>query len=187
MNICSNDPNGILVSLDETGNDSHLHHTTGWVPRGTTLINNHTHTRKRLTTIASITKNGVLHTQHLEGTSNAKIFIKYLKDMLSLLPKDKNIYIFLDNARIHHAKDVNKFLEKHQNVTLMYNIAYTPETNPIELIFKDVKHYLKNTLKTTKTKFVDLVSKAFSNVKLKNIKKYFTKALENLNNWNHNE
>ena len=42
------------------------------------------------------------------------------------------------NARIHHAKIVKEYVLK-KKITLKYNPAYSPEFNPIELIFSKIK------------------------------------------------
>ena len=48
----------------------------------------------------------------------------------------------MDNARIHHAKLVKTYMET-TNSQILYNVAYCPEYNPIEMIFSKVKRIIK--------------------------------------------
>ncbi len=50
----------------------------------------------------------------------------------------KKIIIFCDNAKIHKS---NQFMLNTFNkfYTLLYNAAYTPQYNPIELCFSKIK------------------------------------------------
>ena len=59
---------------------------------------------------------------------------------------DKPLCIFvLDNARIHHAKTV-KIRAEELNIHFIYIPPYSPNLNPIELDWKDLKRELSNTL-----------------------------------------
>ena len=51
-----------------------------------------------------------------------------------------NYIFYLDNARIHHAKDLSILLEK---INLFYAPAYACFLNPIEEIFGRIKHSMK--------------------------------------------
>ena len=53
-----------------------------------------------------------------------------------------NKYLFLDNARIHHACVVKEYIANTTN-QLLFNAPYSPEFNPIELVFSKVKNLVK--------------------------------------------
>ena len=56
--------------------------------------------------------------------------------------KRKPFALFMDNARIHKSKYATAVLEKLP-ITLIWNVAYSPEYNPIEGCFSVVKNYFK--------------------------------------------
>ena len=46
----------------------------------------------------------------------------------------------MDNLSVHHMKIVKEYLEKN-DITQIFNAAYYPQGNPIELVFSQVKRY----------------------------------------------
>jgi transposase len=63
---------------------------------------------------------------------DAKVFLEFLKATLKKYPEGK-IVMILDNARIHHAKLVQPFLNKMKDrIELMYLPPYSPDLNLIE-------------------------------------------------------
>jgi transposase len=63
---------------------------------------------------------------------NAETFLVFLQHVITLYPKGK-IVIILDNAKIHHAKLLDDFLQKHKDrLALMFLPPYSPDCNMIE-------------------------------------------------------
>jgi len=63
---------------------------------------------------------------------NAETFLVFLQHVITLYPKGK-IVIILDNAKIHHAKLLDDFLQRHKGrLTLMFLPPYSPDCNMIE-------------------------------------------------------
>ena len=53
---------------------------------------------------------------------------------------DKKVFLILDNLRVHHAKDVRKWLDKNrEDIEVFYLPAYSPELNPDEYLNGDLK------------------------------------------------
>ncbi len=50
----------------------------------------------------------------------------------------KNKYILHDNARIHHYTKLKKYCSDNK-INLIYTPPYSPEFNPIELVFSEIK------------------------------------------------
>jgi len=70
---------------------------------------------------------------------NAETFLRFLKNVLIRYPQGK-IVMALDNARIHHAKLIQPFLEEQKNrLELLFLPPYSPNLNPIEGLWKWLK------------------------------------------------
>ena len=62
---------------------------------------------------------------------DAQVFLSFLEKVVERYPNQK-IVMVLDNARIHHAKLIQPFLEIHRNLQFMFLPPYSPKLNLIE-------------------------------------------------------
>ena len=63
---------------------------------------------------------------------DAEVFLFFLQQVLKKYPEQK-ILMILDNAKIHHAKLIQPFLQEHRNaLELVFLPPYSPNLNPIE-------------------------------------------------------
>ena len=77
-----------------------------------------------------------------EERYTADIFLEFLKNVLKQYPTGK-LVIILDNARIHHAKLIQPFLDENKNrLKLVFLPPYSPELNLIEGLWKWLKNLL---------------------------------------------
>jgi len=102
-----------------------------------------------------------------EEKYDAQIFLKFLKDVLSLYSKGK-IVMILDNSRIHHAKMIQPFLQENKNrLQLVFLPPYSPKLNLIEGLWGWLKSetinniFYKNgqQIKIAVRKFIDSINK----------------------------
>lgn len=75
---------------------------------------------------------------------DAEVFLEFLKMVLDKYSAGK-IVIILDNARIHHAKLIQPFLEENRKrLELVFLPPYSPELNLIEGLWKWMKETIIN-------------------------------------------
>lgn len=75
---------------------------------------------------------------------DAMVFLEFLKKVLAQYPNGK-IVIILDNAKIHHAKLIQPFLEEIKNrLELMFLPPYSPDLNLIEGLWGWLKSSVVN-------------------------------------------
>ena len=88
----------------------------------------------------------LLHHSHFTGCMNKELFKEYLKE--KLLPNlPKNSYLVMDNASFHKGEGINE-LFKINEVNLIYLPPYSPDLNPIEKKWSQIKSlYRKLTYK----------------------------------------
>ena len=92
--------------------------------------------------LAAISTDGKI--EHLKVTDkaiNQKKYISFLKKMRKKL-QDEKIYIFVDNLQVHKTKKVMAAYEELKMVPI-FNETYSPDYNPIETIFSQVKQRFK--------------------------------------------
>jgi transposase len=71
-----------------------------------------------------------------KGTS--QVFIAHLHQ-LRTHSKGKDTIVIVDNASIHKSKQVKAFLKKHTDVKIYYLPPYSPEYNPVEIVWRLIK------------------------------------------------
>jgi transposase len=97
-------------------------------------ITKHSKTKQRVTLLASMSKKNII-CQFFESSIDSEKYLDFIKDNKQFF-ENKNIV--QDNARIHHSKIVKNYC-KENNLSMVYNPAYSPEFNPIELLFNKLK------------------------------------------------
>lgn len=142
-----------LKFLDETHFDARrLKRTSGFSKHGTRIYGRKKSIRGdnalTMTIITNLhTANGfVVSTPH-RGKNNAWAFASFVIDCLldgSLVRGD---YLICDNAKTHKADDMLDVLEPilaEHGVTLRFLPTYSPELNPCELVFSQIKRWIRN-------------------------------------------
>jgi len=82
---------------------------------------------------------------------DAEVFLNFLKNVLPLYSTGK-IVMILDNARIHHAKLIQPFLEEHKaRLQLVFLPPYSPKYNLIEGLWGWMKSEIINNVFYTST------------------------------------
>jgi len=76
---------------------------------------------------------------------DAEVFLAFLKNVLILYPTGK-IVMFLDNARIHHAKLLKPFLVENPRLTLHFLPPYSPKLNLAEGLWGWLKDAVINNI-----------------------------------------
>ncbi len=75
---------------------------------------------------------------------DAEIFLHFLKNVLEQYPDGKTVMI-LDNAKIHHAKLLQSFLEENkERLELVFLPPYSPNLNKIEELWGWMKDSVIN-------------------------------------------
>jgi DDE superfamily endonuclease len=112
-----------------------------------------------------------------DGTVNTEVFTTWLFDNLVPLLGDYSLreprsIVVLDNASIHHTDEIVELIESSGAIVL-YLVPYSPDLNPIELMFNQYKQSLKrhNNLDWWEAHMKDITSVTPSNAK-----RYFRKC-----------
>lgn len=92
------------------------------------------------------------------NTCMMNIFLKQVSEDFS----DYFIIMQVDRAGWHRSKD----LEIPENIRLLYQPAYSPELNPVELIWRELKKYLHNKIFMTIDAVINLICEALKNLSL---------------------
>jgi len=76
---------------------------------------------------------------------NSKSFIDFLLWVLCLYTKYRKISLYFDNAKWHKSKEVKKFLAKNKKICLYFFPTYSPELNPTEWEWHELRRLATHT------------------------------------------
>lgn len=131
-----------LVFLDETSTQTTLTRTHGRAPRGQRLIaaipRNH---GANITCLAALTATGVGPSLAFEGALNGEVFAQWVVDHLVPTLRPGQIVI-LDNLSVHKHGGARAAIEA-AGCQVRFLPAYSPDFNPIELVFSRLKAHLR--------------------------------------------
>lgn len=149
-----------IYCLDETSIEVHVHPSYGYTKKGKRCYYDSKTKRnpKKLHGIFMISPENIVNYELHDGPINQEKLISFLSN--SKFDGD----ILMDNCSIHHGKLVKNYLSK-EGVDVLYNVAYSPELNPIEEVFGIFKRNLR-------CRIIDKIS---------DMKKYIDDEVERIN------
>jgi transposase len=125
---------------DEASIRSDYHSGTTWAPVGQTPIIKSTGSKATVTMLSAITTQGRIDFDVRTGTVNSEVFIEFCKKLLENAAGRK-VYLIVDGASSHTSKMTKKWVESTGGQFKLFILpSYSPELNPDELVWKNVKH-----------------------------------------------
>ncbi len=123
---------------DEAGVRSDYHAGTTWAKRGETPVVSTTGARFGLNMISAVSAQGEFRFMVVKGRVGAFRFIEFIKRLLH--NSDRMIFLIVDGHPAHKAKSVTQFVESVKDrFRLFFLPPYSPELNPDERVWNDVK------------------------------------------------
>jgi transposase len=140
-----------LVYVDESGCDKLIgFRKTGWSPFGVTPVQiAKLHRGQRYQILPAYSQDGILLSRVFQGTTEREIFEDFIEQLLphcSRWPEPKSV-IVIDNASFHRTERVERLCYK-AGVKLIYLVPYSPDLNPIEEFFAELKAFIKKNWET---------------------------------------
>ena len=131
--------NAEIYFEDESGVRSDFHSGKTWAVQGETPIVRVTGQRFSLNMISAVSPRGALRFMVVKGGVGAKVFISFLKRLMH--GQRRPVYLIVDGHPSHRAKAVKEYVESLQGrLKLFFLPPYSPELNPDELVWNDVKN-----------------------------------------------
>jgi transposase len=124
---------------DEAGVRSEDHAGTTWAPIGRTPVVATTGDRFSVNLISAVTAKGALRFAAYDGNLNGPVFIDFCRRLLDDAPGP--VFLVLDGHPVHRSNAVKQFAAAtNGRLRLFFLPGYSPELNPDEWVWKNVKH-----------------------------------------------
>ena len=100
--------------------------------------------RSRFQILPAYTQDGIIHFRVYEGTTDTKIFEDFIEELLRYCgrwPAPKSVLI-MDDVSFHRSDKIQQMCDE-AGVLLLYSPPYSPDLNPIEEMFGELKTYIR--------------------------------------------
>lgn len=164
-----------LVFLDESGVNTNLTRRYGRA-KGKARVKDSAplNTPKATTIVSSVRLDGTTVPKFLSGAMNGSMFLDYIQHELvpSLHAGD---LVIMDNLRCHKVKGVKEAIQQ-TGAQLLYLPPYSPDFNPIEMMWSKLKAILRKIKARTVDSLLEALPKAFQAVSVCDITGWFCES-----------
>jgi len=122
---------------------------------------------KNMILLSSVRLDGTHEYRSFQGAVNSKIFLDYIENTLAPTLHKGDIVI-MDNLCCHKAKGVKEAIEK-VGATVVYLQAYSPDFNPIEMMWSKIKALLRKWKARSVNLLDNAITKAFKLITIDDI------------------
>ena len=129
---------------------------------------------KRTTLLSSVRLDGTIVKKVFQGALNGKIFLDYIKNIL-VPTLHKGDIVVMDNLSCHKVKGVKEAIEQ-AGASVLYLPPYSPDFNPIEMMWSKIKSLLRKWKARTSNMLAIFIRMAFSSVTTENIQNWFSEC-----------
>jgi transposase len=164
-----------LVFIDETWTKTNMAPLRGWSPCGQRLMAKVPHGRwTTMTFLAALRHDRVEAPWLIDGPINGQSFRLYIDKVLipTLRPGD---IVVMDNLGSHRSSAVRQAL-RAAGAKLFFLPKYSPDLNPIEMLFAKLKQGLRKAAKRTEQAIYDAVVDLLPTVASTECANYFARA-----------
>lgn len=153
-----------LVFLDEAGSHAGMTPTHDYAPRGERVVDHAPRSRGRnVSILAAMTWGEPLGVRTFDGAVNGPRFLHWVKAVLA--PKLwEGAVVVLDNVRFHKVAGVREALVC-VGARALYQPPYSPDLNPIEMMWSKVKTLLRQAKARTREALRAAIRSALRKIK----------------------
>lgn len=150
-----------IVAIDESGFDHFPVPIYGYALKGHPAIVEYTPSsdRTRYSLLMAISKSGNSFSRIEKSMVNGEIFNSFIKS----LPFSSNTILLMDNASIHKTKQFKETMTS-KGFQVVYTPPYSPEFNPIELVFGIIKKKFYKERYNNDNQLVDIIQNCVRSV-----------------------
>lgn len=133
-----------IVCIDETGFCNIGNPVYGYFQRGKqpTIPSNKSRVKRNI--VMAITSNDVIDFTISQKPYNSTTFLQFIESLIPKLPQTTK-YLLMDNVAFHRSKVLKEVVDK-SGLELLFIPPYSPQYNPIEEVFADVKRHFRRSL-----------------------------------------
>jgi transposase len=128
-----------IFFADEASVRTNYHAGTTWAPVGKTPVVAGSGRKRSISMVSAVSPRGELHFRvHETGIKQAE-FLEFCKTLIADVGRP--VFLIMDNSQVHRAIVLKEYAAQSNGMlTLFFLPPYSPELNPDEWVWKNVKH-----------------------------------------------
>src|SRR5215469_13764288 len=128
-----------IFFADEASVRTSYHAGTTWAPVGKTPVVAGSGRTRSISMVSAVSPRGELHFQVHESGIRQEEFLEFCKMLIA--DAGRPVFLIIDNSQVHRAKILKAYAEQSNGMlTLFFLPPYSPDLNPDEWVWKNVKH-----------------------------------------------
>jgi transposase len=129
----------VIFFADESSVRTDFHAGTTWAPVGRTPVLQGTGKRRSISMVSAVSPRGELYFDIQERGIRSDDFLAFCKNLMTDI--ERPVFLVLDNSQVHRAVILKEYARDSDGMlTLFFLPPYSPELNPDEWVWKNVKH-----------------------------------------------
>lgn len=161
-----------VICIDETYMYSNYSNNYGWSKSGTQLINHKKSNPIKYSIIMAITNKKIINCTVSNKNVNSETFLDFMKILNDTYD---NHYFLMDNVKFHKSKNITELFSTSTN-KLLFIPPYSPQYNPIEEVFSQIKRHIKS---CNRKNMICKLKKAIKSVKGEHLTNYYKHSFNN--------
>ena len=128
-----------IFFADEASVRTSYHAGTTWAPVGKTPVVAGSGKTRSVSMVSAVSPRGELHFQVYETGIRQEEFLDFCKMLVA--DAGRPVFLIVDNSQVHRARILKAHAEQSKGMlTLFFLPPYSPDLNPDEWVWKNVKH-----------------------------------------------
>jgi transposase len=128
-----------IFFADEASVRTNYHAGTTWAPVGKTPVVAASGKQHSISMVSAVSPRGELHFKLHETGIKKEDFLEFCKMLIA--DAGRPVFLIMDNSRVHHANIIKDYAQQSNGMlTLFFLPPYSPDLNPDEWVWKNVKH-----------------------------------------------
>jgi transposase len=128
-----------IFFADEASVRTNYHAGTTWAPIGKTPVVAGSGKTRSISMVSAISPRGELHFEVHESGIRQEEFLDFCKMLVADVGRP--VFLIIDNSQVHRAKMLKEYAAQSNGMlTLFFLPPYSPDLNPDEWVWKNVKH-----------------------------------------------
>lgn len=128
-----------IFFADEASVRTNYHAGTTWAPVGRTPVVAGSGKTRSISMVSAVSPRGELHFQVHETGIKQEEFLEFCKMLVADVGRP--VFLIMDNSQVHRAKLLKEHAAQSNGMlTLFFLPPYSPDLNPDEWVWKNVKH-----------------------------------------------